>query len=139
MNEWSIKYERIVYSKDGKIYLPNCPSKWLSKPKVSKVIMVLMTCGGGMGGCRWKEYLIDKDIKDGLNQYTRIDGLKIKLNSKYVVKVVYGMYIVKSSYIHYNENYKETIGKELPFYALSNTKDIEVIHECKTMQEVNKF
>lgn len=136
MDKWCVKYSKIVYSKDGKIYLPNCPSKWSSKPKVSKIIIVRMTCGGGMGGSCWNEYLKADKIIDGINDYERIDGIKIAINSKYVVRVVYGMYIVKSSYIHYNENFKETIGKELPFYALSNTKDIEIIHECKTLPEV---
>lgn len=134
--KWYLSYNTIKHSKDGKIYLPVSPSKYLSKPKVSSVIVVKMSCGGGMGGSCWNEYLLDKDIKDGLNTYTRIDGIKIKINSKYVVRVVYGMYIVKVKYIHFNYNFKETIDKEQELLVLSDVKDVELKNECKTLKDV---
>ena len=75
--KWYLSYNTIKHSKDGKIYLPVSPSKYLSKPKVSSVIVVKMSCGGGMGGSCWNEYLLDKDIKDNmeiLNQLKKNDN-----------------------------------------------------------------
>lgn len=139
MDKWCLRYKTIRYSKDGKVYFPNTPCEWLSKMTVTKVIVVTMTCGGGMGGSRWKEFLIDDDIKDGLHTYTRIDGVKIKINSKYVVRVVYGMYMAKVKYIHYNENFSDTCGKEQELYVLSDVKDMKLFDECHTLAEVDRF
>ena len=139
MSGWYLTYKKMKHSEDGKIYLPLSPSKYLSKPKVSSVIVVKMSCGGGMGGSRWNEYLLDKDIKEGLNTYTRIDGVKIKINSKYVVSVVYGMYIAKVKYKHFNHNFMETFDKEQELLVLSGVKGVKLIDDYKTMEDVDMF
>ena len=136
-DKWYLSYKTIKHSKDGRIYFPLTPCEWLDKPKVEKIIVVRMSCGGGMGGSRWNEYLLDDDIKDGLNTYTRVDGIKVKINSAYVVRVVYGMYFVKVKYKHYNSNFKETIRTEQELYVLSDVKDVKLVDDYKSLAEVD--
>ena len=133
-DKWYLKYKTIKYSEDGKIYLPYNNCEWVGKPKVSSVIIVRMSCGGGMGGSCWNEYLLDKEIKEGINNYTRIDGIKVALNSKYVVRVIYGKHIVKAYYQYYEWTGKDENEQEL--VVLSETKNAELYDECKTLREV---
>ena len=139
MNKWCLRYKTISYSKDGKVYFPQTHCEWVGKMTVKKVIIVTMTCGGGMGGSRWSEFLIADDIKDGLQTYTRIDGVKIKINSKYVVRVVYDMYMAKAKYIHYNKCFSDTFGKEQELCVLSDVKDMKLCNEYHTLAEVDMF
>ena len=75
-----------------KIYKTNSPSE---KPVVvgtKDIIVATMTCGGGMGGARWKEYLnaveMDSIPSNGIAIYTdAITGQKKAINTKYVVMV----------------------------------------------------
>ena len=72
-----------------KMYLPNTPSKFVGKAKVLKVKKVKMTCGGGMGGASWDEYVVDfpETPKCDLIKVTNYKGEKMTLNTRYVVKV----------------------------------------------------
>ena len=73
-----------------KMYLPNTPSRFVGKPKVIKVKRVKMTCGGGMGGASWDEYIVDlpESTEQGLIKVTNYKGEKMTLNTRYVVKIV---------------------------------------------------
>lgn len=74
-----------------KIGLPNTPSCFVGKEKIIKAQKVLMTCGGGMGGTQWNEYIVDfpdyLTPNDTLIDVTNYLGEKIKLNVAYIVKV----------------------------------------------------
>ena len=73
-----------------KIYLPNTPSKFVGKAKIIKVKRVKMTCGGGIGGSCWDEYVTDfpETPKHDLIKVTNYKGVKMTINTAYVVKVV---------------------------------------------------
>lgn len=58
-------------------------------PKSRPVRVMIVTCGGGMGGSKWREVVeVEGDIKSNtLQQFTTIEGEKITLNTSYVVKI----------------------------------------------------
>lgn len=73
-----------------KMYLPNTPSRFIGKAKIIKVKKVKMTCGGGMGGAQWDEYLLDfpETPRHDLVKVTNYKGEKMTINTAYVVKIV---------------------------------------------------
>lgn len=74
-----------------KMYLPNTPSFFMEPAKIYKVKKVKMTCGGGMGGCSWDEYIVDfpKNFQfgNGWLDVTNYKGEKMILNARYIVKI----------------------------------------------------
>lgn len=72
-----------------KIYLPNTPSHFVGDAKIFKVKKVKMTCGGGMGGSLWYEYIVDfpEHFGNGMLNVTNYKGEKMMLNIRYIVKV----------------------------------------------------
>lgn len=112
---------------DGKIYYPKTPCEWVGKPKVSKILDVLVSCGGGMGGAQWHEYITDKKVSGvGLHDYKRIDGTKVSLNSRWVVKVDY-VYLIRVNYKHYNTNFSSTYGTTQELVFISDTDKVVLI------------
>lgn len=75
-----------------KFYLPNTPSHFVGKVDIKKVKKVKMTCGGGMGGSCWYEYILcdtmPEDLSYGLIDVVNYKGEKITINTMYIVKIV---------------------------------------------------
>lgn len=72
-----------------RIYSPSVAPKVID---VKDIIVVTMTCGGGMGGSHWKEYFNAVDIDtiptDKIVSYTdAITGKKKAINTRYLVNV----------------------------------------------------
>lgn len=99
-----------------KIYLPNTPSHFVGGAKIYKVKKVKMTCGGGMGGSVWNEYIIDfpENIGTGHIDVTNYKGEKMLLNTRYIVKVTDSQVVgittdsQNSHYFGVKTNYYET-------------------------------
>lgn len=77
--------------KTVRVGFPMTPSEWVGKPERKPISRVKMTCGGGMGGSVWFEY-VDRflylDIPmDKMKILTRIDGESICVNPRYMVMV----------------------------------------------------
>ena len=72
-----------------KMYLPNTPSHFVGDAKIFKVKKVKMTCGGGMGGSSWDEYIVDfpQNFGNGMLNVTNYKGEKMILNIRYIVKI----------------------------------------------------
>lgn len=74
-----------------KMYLPNTPSKFVGDAKIFKVKKVLMTCGGGIGGSSWNEYIVDFPenfmFGNGMLNVTNYKGEKMMLSIRYIVKI----------------------------------------------------
>ena len=74
-----------------KFYLPNTPSYFVGDVDIKKVKKVKMTCGGGMGGSCWYEYIscdtMPEDLNYGLINVVNYKGEKITINTMYVVKI----------------------------------------------------
>ena len=63
------------------------PSSFTGAPELTQVTRITMTCGGGMGGAQWDEYVLrTARFPEGVTSYTRYDGKEIRLNSAYMVK-----------------------------------------------------
>jgi hypothetical protein len=72
-----------------KIYRTCNPSSFVSKEEIKDILKIKMTCGGGMGGSSWYEYVYDTKELDGEIPVwvTNYLGERIKLNPKFMVKV----------------------------------------------------
>jgi len=81
--------EKIPQLKDNMVYLPCTPSKWIGEPEYTKISRIGLTAGGGMGGSRWREYVeqTDKVESNIIQEFTRITGKKIKINTSYVTDI----------------------------------------------------
>lgn len=80
--------EEIKYLKDavlGKIYTP---SEWIGKPEYTSVTRLRMTCGGGMGGSSWYEYVhrVAGISSNAIVRFIRYDGKPIIINTAYIVE-----------------------------------------------------
>lgn len=68
----------------GKEYTP---SKWMGDPEYTKITRLKMTCGGGLGGQSWYEYVYRQQIPSNqIVAFTRYDGKEIRINTSYVVE-----------------------------------------------------
>ena len=112
-----------------KMYLPNTPSYFIGGAKIFKVKKVKMTCGGGMGGSVWNEYIIDfpENIDTGHIKVTNYKGEKMQLNTRYIVKVTDSQVVgittdsQNSNFFGVKTNYYETPLTSILPYLLCNT------------------
>lgn len=68
------------------IYLPCTPAQWIGEPEYKQITQIHLTAGGGMGGSSWYEYVekIDSIETNTIQEFTRITGKKILLNTRYI-------------------------------------------------------
>ena len=103
MKEIEVRTGKVV-----KFGFPMTPSKWVGKPKTRKITRLLMTCGGGMGGSRWYEYVehfqFESIDPDGVVIVDRIDGKNVWVNPKYIVQAE-DFVLVEADYDTTNPNY----------------------------------
>jgi len=130
-----MSYKKMFRSSDGRIYYPLTPCVWTSKPTRRQIMDLTISCGGGMGGSKWHEYVFDNQVYNGLHGYQNINGDTIILNSAYIVKAEYTL-LVKVSYKHDNSNYPATRGTEQQLLVLSDSQVIKLIKEYKRLEEV---
>lgn len=104
-------------NKTSIITLPLTPAKFTTKSPiiVSETSAILvMSCGGGMGGSHWKEYIVDftpeKFTSTGLIFVTLFDGSRKMINLANVVTVkpttIYKA-CVKNENDNFSHNYQE--------------------------------
>lgn len=64
------------------------PTNGVSIIDKSPCLKVRMTCGGGMGGCEWYEYIKPTElISNSIIDVVNVFGEKKQINTRYVVKV----------------------------------------------------
>lgn len=70
--------------------VPNTPCKWVGEPQYKSYLELLVTCGGGMGGSKWYEYIEESSTDltqcPGMIYVTTIEGKHIFINTRFVVK-----------------------------------------------------
>lgn len=70
--------------------VPNTPSEWVGKPQYKNYLELLMTCGGGMGGSKWYEYIEENNTDltqcPDMIYVTTIEGKHIFINTRFIVK-----------------------------------------------------
>lgn len=73
-----------------KIGVPKSPCKKQNIEIVGPVSVVMMTCGGGMGGCQWKEYgsfVKEPEIGKMAKFISATTGEEITINPAYIVNI----------------------------------------------------
>ena len=74
-----------------KIYKTCSPSETPVVIEEKNVLLITMSCGGGIGGARWDELVIDEDNKIPSNELYRcvkaVDNKEFTINTRYVVKI----------------------------------------------------
>lgn len=78
-----------IDKEDRTIGFPMTPSRWVGDIAYRPMTQIHMTCGGGLGGASWEEYVerIDlDDIKpDAMLKVEKYDGTVMVINTKYIV------------------------------------------------------
>lgn len=79
--------EEFTYIKDAKLDRQKKPSHWEGAPKYLPITRLNMTCGGGVGGSNWYEYVyrVDNIPSNTIMEFIRYDGKQIKINTTYIV------------------------------------------------------
>ena len=110
-----------------KMYLPNTPSQFVGDAKIFKVKKVKMTCGGGIGGNSWYEYIVDfpQNFGNGMLNVTNYKGEKMMLNIRYIVKVSDSQ-VVGITTNSQNNNY---YGVKTNYYETPIDDDVELCKE----------
>ena len=72
-----------------KIYKTCSPSSFVGKEEIHNMLKIRMSCGGGIGGSSWYEYIHDTDELEGETPVwvTNYHGERVKLNPKFMVKI----------------------------------------------------
>lgn len=109
-----------------KMYLPHTPSKFIGEAEPIEVKKIKMTCGGGIGGSVWDEYIqsytFPENLPDGLIKLTNFKGEEITLNTRYMVKITDSQIvgITVESKNHY-------IGEGLKKYYYETPCDLNIV------------
>ena len=104
-------FDKIIEGTEVDIGVPMTPGRWKKGSQESKDgMLITVTCGGGLGGSKWNEVIIDGQIpawpdeKGGLCTLTRINGQRFLLNPKYIVNGEF-VSIVSAVFVNENSNY----------------------------------
>lgn len=94
--------------KSVRMGLPKTPARWEGSPKYTPITRILLSCGGGMGGSRWYEYVkrIPLDSIKGITVVEDIHGKKKAVNERYVVEME-DFTLVKAVYHSDNPNFQK--------------------------------
>ena len=115
---------------------PRTPAYWVGEPTYEPITRIGMSCGGGMGGSYWHEYikgtsLLEKIPEEKLIQVERIDGKRCVLNTKYIVSCE-EFDLCTCTYYSGNPNFEQGITKYQ--FLLERGQEVELIDEfdrCK--------
>lgn len=98
---------------DDKLGKPMTPGNWTDDPiEYIPITEIRMSCGGGMGGCVWSEYIqrIDMDdfiqSKDDFIKVVTYKGEEKILNKRYIVMFNNSYEIVKAKFDSKNYNFE---------------------------------
>lgn len=118
-----------------KFYLPNTPSYFVGKVDIKRVKKVKMTCGGGMGGNCWYEYILcdtmPEDLNYGLINVVNYKGEKITINTMHVVKITereVANIVTDSQNLHYS-------GIKKFFYEIPCGEEVKLYNEYGRTEE----
>ena len=80
--------EQFAYLKKTRLGRQKTPSRWVKeKPDYLLITRIKMTCGGGMGGSSWYEYVyrVEEIPSNTIMKFKRYDGKEITINTSYIV------------------------------------------------------
>ena len=104
---------------------PVSPSTWVGSPEYMKVTRLLMTCGGGLGGAQWKEYVmrVDSIRSNEIQGFETFDGRRVLLNSSFIVKA--DDYTLVKVLLD-NQNYNYPNGVHTYYYLVEDGARVEL-------------
>lgn len=122
---------------------PCTPSRWTENPVYEKITVLTMTSGGGMGGSKWKEYVhrVNNIPPNTIQEYTRLDGKKIKLNSSYLVKAE-DFTLVKIGYETSNSNFypeNNGLGNNVPYRKWVSKQCCFLLEDGQEVIRINDY
>jgi hypothetical protein len=90
---------------------PMTPSKWVSnKPTYTPITRIKMTCGGGIGGSSWYEYVkrinMENIRPDDMLIVTDINARQKLLNTRYIVSVENDLSVLSALLDSQNNNFE---------------------------------
>lgn len=129
------------------IGFPCTPSKWTHEPEYKKISVITMSCGGGMGGSKWREYVERIPMNNPLNgiqTFTPIEGNDIRLNPQYMVKIT-NLTLVTVRYETTNSNFskiRDGIVDKIPLskqFLIEDGQTVELIKDyADTAKRMNR-
>lgn len=109
-----VTYNDFDIIKADKLYLPKTPAAWCGNPTYTPITRIRISCGGGMGGAQWFEYVLRHDKPDtnrlGLAEYTRWNGKPITINPAFIVSAE-DFTLVTATYDSRNTNFAQGLYK----------------------------
>lgn len=126
---------KIKVLKGDKIYQSVSPAEIIHSEK-TKVLRIKMSCGGGMGGSSWYETVEPVELTpNSLVEVHTIQGEDKLINTSFVVEATEKQ-LFKTTEIHQNHNFRETMGIPLDYYYLAPLNmDVSVINRYKFTDE----
>lgn len=123
-----------LYTGD-KLYKPMSPSAWVSsEASYQPVLKLTMTCGGGLGGSRWEEFIkripFDEVCYGTFLVAETWDGKKLVLNKRYMVKAE--MLTIASAVLR-SENPNFPKGDYTYCWLVEDGHKLELDEECRPM------
>lgn len=125
----------IIKETCGALFLPKTPAHWLGdEPEYRKISRVEMTCGGGMGGCHWYEYINRGEMQDvtvggvKMLECTRWNGKKVTINPQYVVAIE-DYTLLLATYYSRNPNYPT--GEYTVKYLAQDWQTVELVNDWR--------
>lgn len=122
-------------SKNYYITLPCTPAEFTTKkPEIisDNGAIIEISCGGGMGGSYWKEYIIDFDVDalnvDGIIKVTLFNGETKYINTRNIVTATPVTIIrvsVNSKNTNFTHNYQEM------YFTVNDVKHVKLINSYK--------
>ena len=110
--------------------LPKTPATWVGEPTYTEIMRIKVTCGGGMGGSSWYEYVDRHDFKTvnvggvEMVKYKRYNGEKVTLNPHYIV-TIQNFTLFTAIYDSRNSNFD--IGKYTLYYLVEDGRKIKLV------------
>lgn len=84
--------KQIKFTNRDTLGLPRTPSRWVGEPQYKPITSITMSCGGGMGGSKWHEYVerVEEIPSNSIITLKRIGGHgtyaeDIKVNTSFIV------------------------------------------------------
>ena len=80
--------EQFTYIKDAKLGKEKNPSYWMGQPEYLPITRIKLSCGGGIGGASWYEYVyrVNEIPSNIIVKFKRYDGKEISINTAFIVK-----------------------------------------------------
>lgn len=128
-----LKKDYLDKAYEGKVKMPYpmTPGYWVDdSPTYENVVRVRMTCGGGVGGAQWFEYMVGVALEDIADAkffiFKDLNGKDVMINTSYIVEAK-PFKIAKA--VYHSDNHNFTKGNYVVRYLLDPNATAELVSE----------